>query len=99
MVIILGKDIKCKQNDLHELSKKCAESIVVAAMEKKSNDNLTIIFISLPGLLDYLTSKNKEDENKILKDVYTSYEKFSEIKQLRDFIYSELKFRITNIIS
>lgn len=31
--------------DIHELSKKCAEAVVVVAMEKKSNDNLTVIFI------------------------------------------------------
>jgi hypothetical protein len=36
------------------------EAVVLAAMEKKSSDNLTVIFIALPGLAGYLDGNSSQ---------------------------------------
>ncbi len=36
------------------------EAVVLAAMEKKSSDNLTVIFIALPGLAGYLDGSRNQ---------------------------------------
>jgi hypothetical protein len=43
-----------KTRDIHFLCKKAVEAVVVAAMESKSNDNLTCLMLALPGLISYL---------------------------------------------
>jgi len=47
---------KNKECDVHEVSKKCAEGVVCAAMDRKATDNLTCLFIALPNLEKYLKS-------------------------------------------
>lgn len=44
--------------DIHFLCKKAAEAVIVAAMESKSNDNLTCLILALPGLFSYLKLSN-----------------------------------------
>jgi hypothetical protein len=36
------------------------EAVVLAAMKKKSSDNLTVIFIALPGLAGYLDGSRNQ---------------------------------------
>ena len=61
--VIQESRLNSKNVDIHQLSKDCVEAIILEAMKKKSNDNLTAIFIGLPGLVDYLNDNNIFSQN------------------------------------
>ena len=63
---VINKSLNKGTSSIHQLSKDCVEAIVVEAMKKKSSDNLTAIFIALPGLVDYCNEYwyPKENVNK-----------------------------------
>lgn len=55
----LNRGVKC----IHQLSKDCVEAIILESMKKKSTDNLTAIFIVLPGLINYCNEFWNPKEN------------------------------------
>ena len=63
---IINKSLNKGTISIHQLSKDCVEAIILEAMKKKSSDNITAIFIALPGLIDYCNEfwNPKENTNK-----------------------------------
>lgn len=48
---------RCPHNDIHLLSKWITNELLLEAMRRRSLDNVTIVFLGLRGLEDYLRAR------------------------------------------